>query len=111
MIKTLVRVILSKSERTVFDMMRQFVTGVLLAAMLFFGGASISKGQAGKAGASEQPQQTVQSVVAKTSGAISESVNGLKVSMKRREGSLTVSAGLFIRGGAANINAMPGSRR
>ena len=32
-------------------------------------------------------------------------VNGLKVLLKRREGSLTVAAGLFIRGGAANINA------
>ena len=32
-------------------------------------------------------------------------MNGLKVLLKRREGSLTVAAGLFIRGGAANINA------
>ena len=106
MIKTLVRVILSKSERTVFDMKRQFVTGVLLAAMLFFGGAAVSKGQAGKAGANEQPQQTVQSVVAKQAALVSEfEVNGLKVLVKRREGSLTVAAGLFIRGGASNINA------
>jgi len=106
MIKTLVRVILSKSERTVFDMKQQFVTGVLLAVMLFFGAAAVSKGQAGKAGANEQPQQTVQSVVAKQAALVSEfEVNGLKVLVKRREGSLTVAAGLFIRGGASNINA------
>src|SRR5678815_3701350 len=106
MIKTLVRVILSKSELTVFDMKRQFVTGVLLAATLFFSGAVVSKGQAGKAGANEQPQQTVQSVVAKQAALVSEfEVNGLKVLVKRREGSLTVAAGLFLRGGAANTSA------
>src|SRR5207253_3087025 len=32
-------------------------------------------------------------------------VNGLKVLVKRRVGSLTVSAGLFIRGGAQNVSA------
>ena len=32
-------------------------------------------------------------------------VNGLKVLVKRREGSLTASAGLFIRGGSTNITA------
>ncbi|HEX6185569.1 MAG TPA: hypothetical protein VFZ44_16900, partial [Pyrinomonadaceae bacterium] len=32
-------------------------------------------------------------------------VNGLKVLVKRREGSQTVAAGLFIRGGARNITA------
>jgi predicted Zn-dependent peptidase len=32
-------------------------------------------------------------------------INGLKVLVKRREGSLTASAGLFIRGGSSNINA------
>src|SRR5260370_3295023 len=32
-------------------------------------------------------------------------VNGLKVLVKRREGSLTASAGLYIRGGSTNITA------
>ena len=46
------------------------------------------------------------SIVAKQAALVSEfEVNGLKVLMKRREGSLTVAAGLFIRGGSANINA------
>lgn len=56
--------------------------------------------------AKPQAQQTVQSVVAKQAELVSEfEVSGLKVLLKRREGSLTVAAGLFFRGGAANINA------
>jgi zinc protease len=53
-----------------------------------------------------QAQQAIQNVVSKQAALVSEfEVNGLKVLLKRREGSLTVAAGLFIRGGAANINA------
>ena len=53
-----------------------------------------------------QPPVSVHSIVAKQAALVSEfEVNGLKVLMKRREGSLTVAAGLFIRGGSANINA------
>ena len=56
--------------------------------------------------AAQAQQQTVQGVVAKQAALVSEfDVNGLKVLLKRREGSLTVAAGLFIRGGSANINA------
>lgn len=52
------------------------------------------------------PQQTLQSVVAKQAALVTEfDVNGLKVIVKRREGSPTVAAGLFIRGGARNITA------
>ncbi len=48
--------------------------------------------------------QAAQSVVAKQAALVSEfDVNGLKVLVKRREGSLTVAAGLFIRGGSRNI--------
>jgi len=48
--------------------------------------------------------QNVQSVVAKQASLVTElDVNGLKVLVKRREGSLTVAAGLFIRGGSRNI--------
>ena len=49
-----------------------------------------------------QAQQSIQSVVANQAALVSEfDVNGLKVLLKRREGSLTVAAGLFVRGGAA----------
>lgn len=50
--------------------------------------------------------QGAQSVVAKQAALVTEfDVNGLKVLVKRREGSLTVAAGLFIRGGSRNITA------
>ena len=53
-----------------------------------------------------QAQQSIQNVVSKQAALVSEfEVNGLKVLLKRREGSLTVAAGLFIRGGAANITS------
>jgi zinc protease len=48
--------------------------------------------------------QAAQSIVAKQAALVSEfDVNGLKVLVKRREGSLTVAAGLFVRGGSRNI--------
>src|SRR6266849_326176 len=47
-----------------------------------------------------------QSVIARQAALVTEfEVNGLKVLIKRREGSQTVAAGLFIRGGAENISA------
>jgi predicted Zn-dependent peptidase len=43
-------------------------------------------------------------VIARQAALVTEfEVNGLKVLVKRREGSQTVAAGLFIRGGSANI--------
>lgn len=48
--------------------------------------------------------QSAQSIVAKQAALVTEfDVNGLKVLVKRREGSLTVATGLFIRGGSRNI--------
>ena len=83
--------------------MRRIVSNFLLIAVLVIGGSGSSLAtQEGKG----QAQQTVQSVVAKQAALVSEfEVNGLKVLMKRREGSLTVASGLFIRGGSSNINA------
>src|SRR6266581_9609547 len=50
--------------------------------------------------------QDFQNVIARQAALVSEfEVNGLKVLVKRREGSLTVAAGLFIKGGSRNINA------
>jgi predicted Zn-dependent peptidase len=47
-----------------------------------------------------------QSVIARQASLVTEfEVNGLKVLVKRREGSQTVAAGLFIRGGVENISA------
>jgi zinc protease len=48
--------------------------------------------------------QNVQSLIARQAALVNEfEVNGLKVLVKRREGSLTVAAGLFIKGGSRNI--------
>src|SRR4051794_27320659 len=47
-----------------------------------------------------------QSVIARQAALVTEfDVNGLKVLVKKREGSATVAAGLFIRGGVENITA------
>ena len=86
---------------------RRMISSALLIAILFVG---VGYSQAQRRQATEQPQaqaqQSIQSVVANQAALVSEfDVNGLKVLLKRREGSLTVAAGLFIRGGAANINA------
>jgi zinc protease len=72
-------------------------------------GLAASSGQ-DKAGSTQQPaapdQATIQSVEATQAALVSEfDVNGLKVIVKRRPGSLTVAAGLFLRGGSRNITA------
>lgn len=83
----------------------------LLVAIVFVAGSDSSPAQqtappAQQQTAAQAQQQTVQGVVAKQAALVTEfDVNGLKVLLKRREGSLTVAAGLFIRGGSANINA------
>jgi zinc protease len=47
-----------------------------------------------------------QSVIARQASLVTEfDVNGLKVIVKRREGSQTIAAGLFIRGGVGNISS------
>ena len=58
--------------------------------------------------ATTRPQQAdgSQDIAIKQAALVTEfDVNGLKVLVKRRAGSLTVSAGLFFRGGVRNINA------
>ncbi len=86
---------------------RGMFTSLLIAIVLIAGSDSSHAQQtAAPPTAAQIQQQTVQGVVAKQAALVSEfEVNGLKVLLKRREGSLTVAAGLFIRGGSANINA------
>jgi zinc protease len=74
--------------------------------------AQAQSGQA-KATSGAQQQQTgapepasIQNVEAAQAALVTEfEVNGLKVLVKRRPGSLTVAAGLFLRGGSRNITA------
>ncbi|HYV24094.1 MAG TPA: pitrilysin family protein [Pyrinomonadaceae bacterium] len=52
------------------------------------------------------PTPDFQGVIARQAALVTEfDVNGLKVIVKKREGSATVAAGLFIRGGVENITA------
>src|SRR5690349_2591535 len=84
---------------------RRLISSALFVAMMFVAGTDYSQATQ-QAKPQPQSQDTVHSVVAKQAALVSEfEVNGLKVLLKRREGSLTVAAGLFIRGGASNINA------
>jgi zinc protease len=84
---------------------KRLLSAWLLVTVLAFSGSAPSYAQQGKTQA-QPAQESVRSVVAKQAALVSEfEVNGLKVLLKRREGSLTVAAGLFIRGGSTNINA------
>jgi len=84
---------------------RGMISSAVFLVMMFVGSASYSQ-TAQPTAPKEKAQESVRSVVEKQTALVSEfEVNGLKVLLKRREGSLTVAAGLFIRGGAANINA------
>ena len=86
------------------NLVRSVVSTFLLFAVVLVGGIDSSRATQQAKPTAAQP--AAQSVVAKQASLVSEfEVNGLKVLMKRREGSLTVAAGLFIRGGATNINA------
>src|SRR5258705_10432352 len=86
---------------------RQFMAMLpAITALMFAGTQSSQATPPGKQTLASRDQQSVQRVVAKQAALVSEfEVNGLKVLVKRREGSLTVAASLFIRGGAANTNA------
>jgi zinc protease len=80
-------------------------TLLLLVLSLLAGSASHARGQVNRPEPARN-LQSAQSLVAKQAALVSEfEVNGLKVLVKRREGSLTVAAGLFIKGGSRNITA------
>jgi len=94
---------MNQSEQKSGNSIRRTFSTVLLMTILLIGGSAYSQTTQPTR---TQAKQSVQSVVAQQAALVSEfDVNGLKVLLKRREGSLTVAAGLFIRGGAANINA------
>jgi zinc protease len=95
---------------------RSLFLAIALVAVILSGSVSSQPQarQAGRVSAQTATQaapettavESLQSVVAKQAALVTEfDVNGLKVLMKRREGSPTVSAGLFLRGGTRNITA------
>lgn len=74
----------------------------LLAALFFFVTASSSLAQT----PTPTPTPDFQSVITRQAALVTEfDINGLKVLFKQRQGSQTVAAGLFIKGGSRNINA------
>src|SRR6185369_12086956 len=100
----------SEQKSGMSNRIHHIISSVLLITVLFVGAGYSQTTQPPPRPLTTTPQaqaqQSIQSVVANQAALVSEfDVNGLKVLLKRREGSLTVAAGLFIRGGAANINA------
>src|SRR5712692_8656501 len=86
----------SRRERSVFDRLRSISSLALVTVLAL---AALVPGRAALVFA-QRPQ------AAAAAAQVTEfDVNGLKVLVKRREGSLTASAGLFIRGGSTNITA------
>jgi len=74
----------------------------LSAALFFFVTASSSLAQT----PTPTPTPDFQSVITRQAALVTEfDINGLKVLFKQRQGSQTVAAGLFIKGGSRNINA------
>ena len=84
--------------------MRPTINSVLIALMMLV----LAQSAPAQTAQPRPPQtmQSAQSLVASQAALITEfEVNGLKVIVKRREGSLSVGAGLFVKGGARNITA------
>lgn len=78
----------------------------LLTLLLFLLLSQPALAQAPQASPPQTPSQDVQSVIARQAALVTEfEINGLKVLVKRREGSQTVAAGLFIRGGVDNVTS------
>src|ERR1700694_728014 len=85
---------------------RRKTSGLLLPAACLLFIALLAPATFGQA---TQPATTApdfQSVIARQASLVTEfEINGLKVLVKRREGSQTVAAGLFIRGGVENVSS------
>src|SRR6266851_4906118 len=81
-------------------------SGLLLTAACLVLTALLAPETRGQATQSATTVPDFQSVIARQASLVTEfEVNGLKVLVKRREGSQTVATGLFIRGGVENISS------
>jgi predicted Zn-dependent peptidase len=81
-------------------------SGLLLPAACLLFIALLAPATRGQATQTATTTPDFQSVIARQAALVTEfEVNGLKVVIKRREGSQTVAAGLFIRGGVENITS------
>jgi zinc protease len=97
------KMVYSQAQSNLKNTMRFIKHSFLLTALLLLP-SSVAQAQT-----TQSPQTTTpdfQSVIARQASLVSEfEINGLKVLVKRREGSQTVATGLFIRGGVRNITA------
>src|ERR1044071_2320891 len=89
------------------EFMRLMLSLVLIAAFAFVGGGAVSvSAQTGQA-AQPAPKADEQTDAERRAASLVTEfdVNGMKMLVKRRAGSQTVAAGLFLRGGSRNITA------
>src|SRR6266850_1109944 len=85
---------------------RRKSSGLLLTAACLLLTALLAPATRGQATQSATTAPDFQSVIARQASLVTEfEINGLKVLVKRREGSQTVATGLFIRGGVRNITS------
>ena len=87
---------------------RQMTTVKLLLIILSVVGLglALAANSTAQTPAPTPPPADLQSLIARQSALVTEfDVNGLKVLVKRREGSQTVAAGLFLKGGSRNITS------
>jgi zinc protease len=82
-----------------------FLINLLVLGLCVLGADSLAAQTPTPPATPAAPQSTdLQSLIARQASLVTEfEVNGLKVLFKRREGSQTISAGLFIKGGSRNI--------
>jgi len=93
---------LQRKQKTQFKKRNLLLTAYCLLVTVLT--ASMALAQSTQSPPTQTPD--FQGVIARQASLVSEfEVNGLKVLVKRREGSQTVSAGLFIRGGAENLTS------
>ena len=84
---------------------RSFVLSLVLLSGLVVPALAEQQHSSAPPSAAAQTQK-IEDIVAQQAALVTEfEVNGLKVLIKRREGSLTVTAALFIKGGTRNITA------
>src|SRR5829696_1557705 len=92
--------------RMTFNFGRGAAAALALALTFFLAYAPARAQSAGAAAAPTAAAATAPREAADTLRLVTEfEVNGLKVLVKRREGSQSVVAGLFLRGGARNVTA------
>src|SRR2546423_1324378 len=106
------KVLKQRKMRTIVDFGRRAAVWLLACALFMLSSVGPARAQSsdGKAATPSANAARTSAPVAREAGdalrLVTEfEVNGLKVLVKRREGSQTVVAGLFMRGGSRNVTA------